>query len=189
MQTIKDWHLLSVLGVILGIEAAAYILLQTIAFTVTKEFGEELNRENPVRINVTNNYKPIVMRIHKFLTFCWYNVGPRYHLITLIFVITIHAKTPSMSYMQSQLFFVWDAGFQCTLAQCINCMGHKYVDVFGKSICMLKVIHWDFVCFYMLFWGYSNVTMFFTDAGNGYQSGALHHHLWEPTPGLRHSSI
>ena len=58
MQTIKDWHLLLALGVILGIEAVAYIILQTIAFTVTIEFGEEVNKENPVTINVTNNFKP-----------------------------------------------------------------------------------------------------------------------------------
>ena len=59
MQTIKDWHLLSALGVVLGVEAVAYIILQTIAFTVTIEFGEEVNKENPVTINVTrNNYEP-----------------------------------------------------------------------------------------------------------------------------------
>ena len=57
MQTIKDWHLLSALGVILSVEAVAIIILQTIAVTVTVQYGEEVNKENPVTINVTNNFK------------------------------------------------------------------------------------------------------------------------------------
>ena len=52
LQAIKDWHLLSGLGIILGVEAVLFAILQAIAFTLTIEFGEETNKENPVTINV-----------------------------------------------------------------------------------------------------------------------------------------
>ena len=48
----KDWHLLLGLGILLGVEAVLFTILQAIAFTVTIEYGEEVNKENPVTINV-----------------------------------------------------------------------------------------------------------------------------------------
>lgn len=48
-----DWHLLLALGGILGVEAVIYIVLQAIAFTLTNEHGEVINRERPVTINVS----------------------------------------------------------------------------------------------------------------------------------------
>ena len=40
------------LGIIFAFEAVSFAILQAIAFTVTIEFGEETNKENPVTVNV-----------------------------------------------------------------------------------------------------------------------------------------
>ena len=67
LQAIKDWHLLSGLGIILGIEAVLFAILQAIAFTVTIEFGEEVNKENPVTINVIKySYVSFIKSCHRF---------------------------------------------------------------------------------------------------------------------------
>ena len=53
MQLIKDWHLLLVLGGILGVQVVIYAMLQAVAFTLTNEHGEVTNRERPVTLNVS----------------------------------------------------------------------------------------------------------------------------------------
>ena len=42
------------LGVILLVEGVIFTILEVLNFAVTPEYGEEINRENPVTINVSD---------------------------------------------------------------------------------------------------------------------------------------
>lgn len=51
-QVIKDWHLILGLGIILIIEGVPFVITQTLAFTVSTDFGEAPNKEKPTTLNV-----------------------------------------------------------------------------------------------------------------------------------------
>ena len=54
----KDWHLLMALGALLLVEGFVFTVFEVLNFGVTPEYGhgEETNRENPVTINVSDDY-------------------------------------------------------------------------------------------------------------------------------------